>query len=126
MPKQFKYLSILNHFSVLIGSLQHGSCVIQPTKISFSTDELFDMVHRCGLNRLNQFATFLATHLRNSRLNPKVLSLLANLDEVLYSGLPLPREEEEWAYRNGINLRVRSISNLHVIFSQQKEISPSV
>lgn len=66
------------------------------------------MVHRCGLNRLNQFAAFLCNHLRASRMDPKFLSLLTNFDEVLYSGMPLAREEEEWAYRNGIKLRVRS------------------
>jgi len=90
---------------MLIGSLQHGSCVIQPTQISFSSEELFAMVHRCGLNRLNQFAAFLASHLRASRQDHKLLSLLLSLDEVLYSGMPLAREEEEWAYRNGIKLR---------------------
>jgi len=90
---------------MLIGSLQHGSCVIQPTQISFSSEELVAMVHRCGLNRLNQFAAFLANHLRASRLDTKLLSLLTSLDEVLYSGMPLAREEEEWAYRNGIKLR---------------------
>lgn len=93
---------------VLLGALQHGSCVIQPTKIAFSSEELTDMVHRCGLNRLNQFPTFLAIHLRNSRQNSHLLTLLRNLDEVMYSGLPLDREEEEWALANGINLRVRS------------------
>ncbi|KAJ7631100.1 hypothetical protein FB45DRAFT_1003896 [Roridomyces roridus] len=91
---------------MLIGSLQHGSCVIQPTQISFQPAELFAMVERCGLNRLNQFAAFLANnHLRVSRHDPKLLSLLTSLDEVLYSGMPLAREEEEWAYRNGIKLR---------------------
>ncbi|KAJ7038080.1 hypothetical protein C8F04DRAFT_1325965 [Mycena alexandri] len=90
---------------MLIGSLQHGACVIQPTQISFSSEELVAMVHRCGLNRLNQFAAFLANHLRASRLDPKLLSLFTSLDEVLYSGMPLAREEEEWAYRNGIKLR---------------------
>ncbi|KAL0951048.1 hypothetical protein HGRIS_007788 [Hohenbuehelia grisea] len=90
---------------MLMGSLQHGSCVIQPTAIAFSSDELIDMVARCGLNRLNQFATFLATHLRNSRKDAKLLSIIQNLDEVLYSGLPLAREEEDWAYRSGVNLK---------------------
>ncbi|KAF7347743.1 Acetyl-CoA synthetase-like protein [Mycena venus] len=90
---------------MLIGSLQHGTCVIQPTQISFSSEELVAMVHRCGLNRLNQFAAFLCNHLRASRQDPKLLSLLTSLDEVLYSGMPLAREEEEWAYRNGIKLR---------------------
>ncbi|ESK98305.1 amp- ligase [Moniliophthora roreri MCA 2997] len=90
---------------MLTGSLQHGSCVIQPTTISFSSEELIDMIHRCGLNRLNQFAAFLASQLRASRNNPKLLSMLSNLDEVLYSGMPLPREEQEWALRNNINLK---------------------
>jgi hypothetical protein len=93
---------------VLLGSLQHGACTIQPTKIAFTSDELVDMIHRCGLNRLNQFATFLGAHLRNSRNDSKLLALLGNLDEVIYSGLPLAREEEDWAYRNGIKLRVGS------------------
>lgn len=91
---------------VFIGTLQYGSCVVQPTTISFSSEELVDMVNRCGLNRINQFPTFLASHLRKSRDDPKLLSMLSNLDDVLYSGLPLPREEEDWAYRNGIKLRV--------------------
>ncbi|KAF5377456.1 hypothetical protein D9615_005309 [Tricholomella constricta] len=90
---------------MLIGSLQHGSCVIQPTTIAFSSEELMHMVHVGGLNRLNQFAAFLANHLRKSRNDAKLLSMLAGLDEVLYSGLPLARDEEEWAYANGIPLK---------------------
>jgi acyl-coenzyme A synthetase/AMP-(fatty) acid ligase len=63
------------------------------------------MIRDCGVNRLNQFATFLAQHLRNSRQNPTLLALLQTLDDALYSGLALPREEEEWARGNGIRLR---------------------
>lgn len=90
---------------MLWGSMQHGSCTIQPTKITFSSDELLDMIARCGLNRLNQFATFLSTQLRASRSDTKLLNALQNLDEVLYSGLMLPREDEEWAYKHGIMLK---------------------
>ncbi|KAG7099318.1 hypothetical protein E1B28_001176 [Marasmius oreades] len=90
---------------MLMGYIQHGSCVVQPTTISFSSEELMDMIHHCGLNRLNQFAAFLAMQLRSSRNNPKLLSMLADLDEVLYGGMPLPQEEQEWALRNNINLR---------------------
>jgi hypothetical protein len=68
------------------------------------------MIRNCGLNRLNQFATFLTHHLRNARQNRKLLALLQTLDDVVYSGLALPREEEEWAYGNGIRLRVGSVS----------------
>lgn len=91
----------------LLGSLQHGSCTIQPSKIMFSPDELVDMIVRCHLNRLNQFAAFLATNIRAARQSPKLLSLLQNLDEIAYSGLPLPQDEETWAYSQGLQLKVR-------------------
>ncbi|KAJ3539555.1 hypothetical protein NM688_g6346 [Phlebia brevispora] len=90
---------------MLLGALQHGSCTIQPTTIGFSSDELADMIRRCNLNRLNAFASFLANHIRRARQDPKLLGLLTGLDEVLYSGLPLGRDEEEFAIRSGIPLR---------------------
>ncbi|KAG6832439.1 hypothetical protein H0H92_001485 [Tricholoma furcatifolium] len=90
---------------MLIGTLQHGSCVIQPTEINFSSEELMHMITSGGLNRLNQFSAFLANHIRRARNDAKLLSMLVSLEEVLYSGLPLPADEEEWAFRNGIALR---------------------
>ncbi|OSX67394.1 hypothetical protein POSPLADRAFT_1127795 [Postia placenta MAD-698-R-SB12] len=89
----------------LVGALQHGTCVIQPTTLAFSSDELIRMISDCGLNRLTQFATSVAKHLRNSHENPRLLALLQGLDEVLYAGLPLPVEEEKWGRQNGILLR---------------------
>jgi len=97
-------------FPALIGSLCHGSCTIQPTSIAFSSEELLDMITRCDLNRLKQFATFLGHHLRNSKTNPKLLQALVQLDEVMYSGLALGREEEAWALQNGVNLQVGVVS----------------
>lgn len=94
---------------VFLGSMQHGGCTIQPTKIQFSSEELGDMIVRCGLNRLHQFASFLSTHLRHARNNPKLLSLFQSLDCVLYSGLPLPKEEEEFALSSSINVVVSRI-----------------
>lgn len=67
------------------------------------------MITRCGLNRLNAFGSWLAMHLRNSRQDAKLLSLLVNLDDVLYSGLALPQDEEKWAFKNGIKLRVSQV-----------------
>ncbi|KAF8154247.1 hypothetical protein B0H34DRAFT_800120 [Crassisporium funariophilum] len=90
---------------MFIGTLQHGSCVIQPTTIAFSSEELVDMIRRCGLNRLNQFASFLGNHIRNARSDAKLLSMLSNLEDVVYSGLPLSQEEEQWGLKNGIKIR---------------------
>ena len=64
------------------------------------------MILRCDLNRLNQFSTFLSAHLRNARSHPKLLGHLRNLSEIIFSGLPLPREDEEFAYRNEIKIKV--------------------
>ncbi|KAJ7771150.1 hypothetical protein DFH07DRAFT_1001597 [Mycena maculata] len=86
-------------------NIQHNSCVIQPATNPFTSEQLIDMIHDCGCNRLNVFGSFLAKHLRNSQLDPKLLGMLVDLDEILYTGLPLPREEESWAYANGIKLR---------------------
>lgn len=67
------------------------------------------MITRCGLNRLHQFATFLSTHLRHARHNPKLLAYLQSLDTILYSGLPLPQEDEDFAYQNKLKLVVSSL-----------------
>ncbi|KAK7062155.1 acetyl-CoA synthetase-like protein [Favolaschia claudopus] len=90
---------------MLIGHLQHNACIIQPLANPYTSEQLVDIIQYCGLNRLNIFGSFLSNHLRNSRLDPKFLSKLASLDEIIYTGLPLPREEEAWAYSNGIKLR---------------------
>ncbi|KAJ6561556.1 hypothetical protein DFH09DRAFT_1247719 [Mycena vulgaris] len=90
---------------LLLGYLQHNACIVQPAANPFTSNQLVDMIHDCGLNRLNIFGSFLTTHLLNSRLDSKLRDILANLDEVLYTGLPLPREEESWAYSQGIKLR---------------------
>ena len=94
----------------LIGFLYHGSCTIQPTSLAFSSEELLDMITRCGLNRINQFATFLGHHLRNSKTNPRLLQALIQLDEIHSTGLALGREEEAWAVQNDINIQVGGIS----------------
>ncbi|KAJ7887494.1 hypothetical protein B0H14DRAFT_3430546 [Mycena olivaceomarginata] len=90
---------------LLIGLLQHNACIIQPVANPFTSDQLVEMIHHCGLNRLNIFGSFLTTHLRNARLDPKLLGKLAGLDELMYTGLPLPREDEAWAYSQGLRLR---------------------
>ena len=62
------------------------------------------MIARCSLNRINVFPAFFATHIRNSRQDPKLLAQLVALDEIFYSGQAMPAEDEEWAYKNGMNI----------------------
>ena len=65
------------------------------------------MIKRCRLNRLHQFAAFLSVHLRHAAQNPKMLALLRSLDYIMSNGMPLPKHDEEFAYRAGIPLIVR-------------------
>ena len=78
--------------------------------MAFSSEELLDMIARCGLNRLNQIATFLGHHLRNSKTSPELLKALVQLDEVFYTGAELGCEEQAWAVKNGVKLRVNRVS----------------
>ncbi|KAJ6621257.1 hypothetical protein B0H10DRAFT_2163334 [Mycena sp. CBHHK59/15] len=66
-------------------TLQHGSSVIQPTQILFLPRNL------SPCSRLSW-----AMHIRNAKSDPKLLQVLSSMDEVLYSGMPLPREEEKF------------------------------
>ncbi|KAI5991903.1 hypothetical protein EDD15DRAFT_2197337 [Pisolithus albus] len=38
--------------------------------------------------------------------NPKLLRALRHLDQVLYSGLPVDRDDEDWAYKNGLKMKI--------------------
>jgi acyl-coenzyme A synthetase/AMP-(fatty) acid ligase len=87
---------------VFWGALQHGTCTVIPTRIDFDSSELLNMIHHAGLNRINAFPTFLCTHLRNARHNPKLLAALKGLDDILYSGLELPQEDDSWCRANGL------------------------
>lgn len=91
---------------MLTGFLLHGSCTVQPSRIAFSSDELQNMIQNCGLNRLNQFSTFISGHFRNAREKASLLADLQSLDAILFSGLPLPPEDEQWAYENGLKFTV--------------------
>ncbi|EMD42192.1 hypothetical protein CERSUDRAFT_129647 [Gelatoporia subvermispora B] len=89
---------------MFVGTIQHASCTVQYTKQAFSSEELLDMIERCGLTRINQFPSFTAAHLRGSRHNPKLLQKLQQLDEIFISGLPLTPEDEQWVYANRIRI----------------------
>ncbi|KAI0788601.1 hypothetical protein C8Q75DRAFT_793755 [Abortiporus biennis] len=89
---------------MFVGAIQHGTCTVQASSQAFPSSELMDMITRCRLNRINQFPTFLSTHLRESRRNPKLLAMLQGLDEIFYSGMMIPQEDEEWVHRNGIKV----------------------
>jgi hypothetical protein len=83
-----------------------GGCMVQPTKMPFSSEELVDIIDRCGLNQMIQFSSYFSRHLQRSRNDAKLLSSLRKLVNVRCGGLAMPQEDAEWAYQNGIKYRV--------------------
>jgi hypothetical protein len=83
-----------------------GGCMVQPTTMPFSSEELMDIIDRCGLNQLNQFSSYFSRHLQRSRNDEKMLFSLRKLVDVRCGGLAMLQEDAEWAYQNGIKFRV--------------------
>jgi acyl-coenzyme A synthetase/AMP-(fatty) acid ligase len=90
---------------MLIGALHNGACVLQTTRPAFSSDEMLDMVTRCGLNCIRQFGTFLSIHINAARYDSAIMAALRSMDEVFYCGIGLLPEDEAFALKNGIKLR---------------------
>ncbi|KAH9941837.1 acetyl-CoA synthetase-like protein [Epithele typhae] len=91
---------------MFLATFQHGGCTLQPRAVTFSSAELAHMIAVGGLSRLNQFPAFFAVHVRAARGDDaKLLALLQTLDEILYSGQPMPLEDEGWAYAQDLPLR---------------------
>ncbi|KAF9061227.1 hypothetical protein BDP27DRAFT_1429170 [Rhodocollybia butyracea] len=85
-------------------SITH-SCMVQYKSGQPSTSELVDIINRCKLRQLVLFPHFLREHLRASRTDPETLHALSSVDVIIYTGGGfVGDEEEEWAWKNGINL----------------------
>ncbi|KAJ7678090.1 putative amp-CoA ligase [Mycena polygramma] len=98
-----------------IGSLAHvasltsflaaayrGYCTAQSPAMGMSTEELMRMAKQCGLNRLVVYATFLAVYIKAAQTDPEVLETLRGFRQIVHGGVALNREDEEWAYANGL------------------------
>ncbi|KAM5360087.1 hypothetical protein ACJZ2D_013998 [Fusarium nematophilum] len=88
----------------LVSFVDRGGCVVLPTKIPFSSDEVRDMAKNCGLNILNMFSSFLGDLIREARGDPALLATLRAFTACSHGGLPLELDDETWARGQGVNL----------------------
>ncbi|KIL56732.1 hypothetical protein M378DRAFT_88879 [Amanita muscaria Koide BX008] len=86
------------------GCLYTGSCIVQPSKMRFSTEELLTLVNVCGLNRMTTFGTWLAPHIQAAKKDPAALKLLQEMRTVSYGGVPISIADDDWCFQNGIPL----------------------
>ncbi|KAG5639778.1 hypothetical protein H0H81_000058 [Sphagnurus paluster] len=85
-----------------LGCLLTRSCLVQPSRPRFSTEELFNLVRVCGLNRFTTYGTFLAAYIQDARKDPAVLKLLQEMRTVSYYGVPISVDNDDWCFKNGI------------------------
>ncbi|KIL54704.1 hypothetical protein M378DRAFT_737401 [Amanita muscaria Koide BX008] len=72
-----------------LGCLYTGSCIIRPSKMRFSTEELLNMVNVCGLNHMTTYGTWLVPHIQAAKKDPIALKLLREMRTVSYGGVPI-------------------------------------
>jgi len=75
----------------------------------YDDDEFVSMVVDANLNCLNQFSGFLVNRLKTAMNDTKLATLLKGLDQVLYCGLPLAPEQEDWAIKQGLRTTVSGL-----------------
>ncbi|GJE85479.1 hypothetical protein PsYK624_015580 [Phanerochaete sordida] len=103
----FNSLGSLAHvgsFQAFHGAAALGCTTVQASSMAMGSTELRDMVRETGLNRLVQYGTFVAAHIRAAMTDPELAGVLRGLRQVLYTGVALGREEERWAREQGVRL----------------------
>ncbi|KAJ7182755.1 hypothetical protein C8R43DRAFT_868796 [Mycena crocata] len=87
-------------FTSFLAATYRGYCTAQSPTMGMSTEELMRMVKTCGLNRMAVYATFLSIYIKAAHTDPNVLRALQSFRQIVYAGVALNREDEEWAYTN--------------------------
>jgi acyl-coenzyme A synthetase/AMP-(fatty) acid ligase len=97
--------------SAYMGAISTGDCIVQ-APMGFSTNQLMKMVVEFGLNTLMLYAPFAATHIMQGRERPDVLKALQSMRGVLYTGVALEPQIQDWAYEHNLPLQVSTTSSL--------------
>lgn len=66
------------------------------------------MTRACSLNRLAVYATFLSSLIRAAKQDDTVKLALQTLRDIFHTGVALNKEDEGWAYANGLKVIVRT------------------
>ncbi|ESK86274.1 amp- ligase [Moniliophthora roreri MCA 2997] len=90
--------------TLLTGRWYHGTCTIQQTSGFPPRSEIISMVRLGHLSRASMFPVLLSRCIQDARDDTEFLNLMRNLDGIITGGVPPPRELENWAWENGINL----------------------
>lgn len=82
---------------------------MQSSSMAIKIPEFVNMVRECGLTVLVLYATFLADVIRAAKEDATVKDALKSLNQIIHTGVALNKDQEEWAYENGIRITVRVV-----------------
>lgn len=80
--------------------------------MSVSSPELLGLVDVCKLNTLALYATFLSELIHDAQKDPKVYEALKGMRQIAHTGVAINKDDEDWAYANGLNIIVSAHSLL--------------
>ncbi|KAL0568069.1 hypothetical protein V5O48_013922 [Marasmius crinis-equi] len=91
-------------FTVSIGALAHGTCIIQQTSLRASSEEYKSMFNLAGLTRSGILAPLLSQLFGEARADPELSNMFKSLDSIAFGGAGLPSDDLEWARINNIKV----------------------
>ncbi|KAL0568980.1 hypothetical protein V5O48_012989 [Marasmius crinis-equi] len=94
----------ISAFTVSIGAMACGTCIVQQTSLSPSSEEYKSMFDLAGLTRSGILAPSLSRLFREARTDPELSNLFKSLDSIIFAGAGLPSDDLEWARINRIKL----------------------
>ncbi|EIW55359.1 acetyl-CoA synthetase-like protein [Trametes versicolor FP-101664 SS1] len=97
-------LAHIASFHTFLGAIHTGACLAQSSSMAVSPQEFLGLVQVCGLTRLILYATFLSEIIRAAKKDETIRDGLKGLRQIFHTGVALNKEDEAWAYENGLRM----------------------
>ncbi|KAL1946347.1 hypothetical protein VTO73DRAFT_15474 [Trametes versicolor] len=97
-------LAHIGSFHCFLGAVYLGQCVTQTSGMVISPEELIGLTSICKMTILVMYAPFLSTLIKAAQQDPAVKDALKSINQVVHTGVALNKEDEEWAYANGVRI----------------------
>ncbi|TFK91211.1 acetyl-CoA synthetase-like protein [Polyporus arcularius HHB13444] len=89
---------------LFLGSIHVGACMVQTSSMDIPDKEFLNIVRLHRLSTVVLYATFLGRLINSAQQDPEMKDALKSIDQIIHTGVALHKEEEEWAYANGIKI----------------------
>ncbi|KAI0720832.1 acetyl-CoA synthetase-like protein [Cerioporus squamosus] len=87
-----------------LGSIHVGACMVQTSSMDIPEKEFINAVRMHKLSTAVLYATFLGRLINSAQQDPELKDALKSLEQIIHTGVALHKEEEEWAYANGLKI----------------------